>query len=666
MNMEALEEGSKEGRARGARARPRLHRTSPQSVLSESSGSFGLEMARQGQRWSVWMLLLGFTICVRGITREELFPFGLSAGDQALTGGNDETRVIQLEKPLTFYDEQFDRVYVNTNGFVSLEKPPVESEYLRSSQVTFKMLAALQGDLDTSDRVGRVFFRQDTNPALLQKAGDHINRAFPEDDLVNPEHLFVVTWVDVASHEAQSRGDTVQRNSFQMVIASMETVTYVILLFPRGSIQFQSSGGHTLHSGFSRGAKRYLLFSTRPGEHFSITDGSEDSVKELTERTNSGRRGVWVYEIGTFPHFTSIAPGEVPDVPEETDSLNPLQHQQQHTVVFPDVSLDGVYLRPEHPSPIPVQFTPPDASVLEIENGDNFHVDVFTYNSGQCAGHKCSKFGECRNFPEGHCCVCKPGFYGNGIHCVPDGVPQRMNGKVSGRVFIGGSGVPVDFTGNDLHSYVVVNDGRAYVAVSAIPPELGFSLQPLATLGGAIGWAFALQQPGFSNGFSVIGGVFQRQVDVVFQPRGEKLSISQQFRGIDEHDHLMVDTRLEGSIPEVPQGTTVQIDPYTQIYQYSTNLITSSSSRECLLKLPDGSSRSFSFTVRETITFQSCSLDEASRSTPATQMLSIDQVFVMYDMGERLLRFAMTNKIGDVNGQCLSTRASFLPSFLMR
>lgn len=80
-----------------------------------------------------------------------------------------------------------------------------------------------------------------------------------------------------------------------------------------------------------------------------------------------------------------------------------------------------------------------------------------------------------------------------------------MNGKVSGRVFVGNSQVPVDFASNDLHSYVVVNDGRAYVAISAIPEIVGFALQPLSFVGGVIGWAFALQQPGFKNGFSIIG-----------------------------------------------------------------------------------------------------------------------------------------------------------------
>ncbi len=80
-----------------------------------------------------------------------------------------------------------------------------------------------------------------------------------------------------------------------------------------------------------------------------------------------------------------------------------------------------------------------------------------------------------------------------------------MNGKVNGRVYVGDSPSPVEFSNNDLHSYVVTNDGRAYIAVSSIPASVGPSLQPLPALGETIGWAFALEQPDFQNGFSIIG-----------------------------------------------------------------------------------------------------------------------------------------------------------------
>ena len=70
---------------------------------------------------------------------------------------------------------------------------------------------------------------------------------------------------------------------------------------------------------------------------------------------------------------------------------------------------------------------------------------------------------------------------------------------------------------------------------------------------------------------SPAGGEFTRKADVTFQPGNEKLSITQEFKGIDEHDHLVVSTVLEGRVPEVPRGATVQLDKYSEIYQYANN-----------------------------------------------------------------------------------------------
>lgn len=70
------------------------------------------------------------------------------------------------------------------------------------------MIAALQGDLDTSDGVGKVFFRQDSTPEVLRRSAEHINKAFPEDDEVSPTHTAVITWFNVASREPQARDDT--------------------------------------------------------------------------------------------------------------------------------------------------------------------------------------------------------------------------------------------------------------------------------------------------------------------------------------------------------------------------------------------------------------------------------------------------------------------------
>lgn len=58
---------------------------------------------------------------------------------------------------------------------------------------------------------------------------------------------------------------------------------------------------------------------------------------------------------------------------------------------------------------------------------------------------------------------------------------------------------------------------------------------------------------------------------MTFFPGNERLSIRQEFKGTDELDHLVVSTTIDGRVPEVPLGSTIQVDPYTDIYQYNNN-----------------------------------------------------------------------------------------------
>ncbi|KAG9344326.1 hypothetical protein JZ751_010995 [Albula glossodonta] len=519
------------------------------------------------------------------------------------------------------------------------------------------MMAALVGDLDTSDGVGKVYFRQDFSPATRHQAAEHINRAFPEDDEVDPSHVLVVTWEDIAVHQPRSGGPP-QRNTFQMVIASTEAVSFAILLYPAEGMQFLSTPRgdrrEPLQAGFSKGLEKFLIWSSRQGPNVKITTSEEESVRQLSQQTNSGKQGVWVYEIGTHPYFTAVSPGEVTELPTavpqgpggyDVEEAVPQEPNEDHIPLHP-IPVYPVQFQPQQP-----RYQPQNPEVVVVDDSE-INVDVFSYNFETCANNrqKCSVFADCRDYASGYCCHCRPGYYGDGKQCVAEGKPQRMNGKVSGRLFVGNSPSPVELSGNDLHSYVVANDGRAYVAISTIPPSLGPSLLPLSSLGGVIGWAFALEQPGHENGFSIIGGEFTRRAEVTFLPGNEKLTINQEFKGIDEHDHLVVNTELDGTLPEVPPGARIQIDPYSEIYQYSPNLITSSATRDYMVNLADGTTQTRSYQWRQTIVFQSCPHADASRPTIPTQQLSVDQVFVMYDPGNQLIRYAMSNKIGSIHG----------------
>ncbi|KAF3688158.1 Nidogen-1 [Channa argus] len=743
----------------------------------------------------VWSCLLSLIVVSRTLDLEELFEFGEEAGDAQLLPGSDSSAELPLNGSGTFYGQSFDKVYINTNGFVATVKPPGERDYLGKMPASFQMIAALLGDLHGREGLGKVYYREDSGLPVLNRAGQHITQAFPREEGVEPISAIVVTWENMASHGTTGRGDGLdtERNTFQLVVASTESSSYAILLYPRGGLQFLSTsvGGDSklLEAGFNEGIVSGWLWGTKQGKYFRTTSDDESSIRELTEKTNSGQKGVWVYEISPS---LSIIPGLV-SVPLEEENVTELAtephvnmfpsqtHDQQevemstqsaittqtseeendeystddaieHQPSYPEAVVTSVYTEPENEepdeemkgqlepeyelftqtylSPREVEPTYPDQTVTITEPSQSTYIipeatehryspveptspiselpthtipeatepstspdeprqpgpeavqpsyinreaihsapphsppqhpqivvidedvnlDVFSYNLETCAHnrHKCSAFADCRDYSNGYCCHCRPGFYGNGKDCVAEGKPQRMNGKVNGRVFVGNSPSPVELSNNDLHSYVVANDGRAYVAISSIPHSVGPSLQPLSSLGGVIGWAFALEQPGYQNGFSLIGGVFTRQADVIFQPGNERLSIKQQFKGIDEHDHLVVSTELEGHLPAIPLGSSVQINPYKEIYHYDRNLITSSSNRDYTVISTDGTVQTRSYQWRQTIIYESCPHDEAASEAPSTQQLSVDQIFVMFDADNHLIRYAMSNKIGSM------------------
>uniref|UniRef100_A0A8D3BMU6 Nidogen 1 n=1 Tax=Scophthalmus maximus TaxID=52904 RepID=A0A8D3BMU6_SCOMX len=604
----------------------------------------------------VWSCLLSLGVLTRALELDELFQFGPAAGDQELPPGSDSTAEVPLDGPLFFFGQNFDRVYINTNGFVSSFNPPAESEHLGKMPANFTMMAALLGDLDNSDGQGNVFYRRDSSPDVLSRAHEHIKQAFPRDYNVEPSSVLVITWVNMAARGTPGQGDGLdaKRNTFQLVLASMKSSSCAILLYPTSGLQFHSTsvGGESklLEAGFNEGMVA-RWYGTTHGIYFRTTTDEEASIRDLTEKTNSGRKGVWVYEIGPSGFFAAIIPGIVPNFPEEEEVTTkpPVTMLPRK----PDEQQEPGYADPEPVQPVPPYSQPQHPQIIVVDEDEDLDVDVFAYNLETCAHnrHKCSAFADCRDYSNGYCCHCRPGFYGDGKNCVAEGKPQRMNGKVNGRVFVGNSPSPVEFSNNDLHSYVVANDGRAYVAISSIPDSVGPSLQPLSSLGGVIGWAFALEQPGFQNGFSLIGGVFSRQAEVIFQPGNERLSIKQQFKGIDEHDHLVVSTELEGRLPAISPGSSVQINQYKEIYQYDQNLITSSSNRDYTITPPDGDVQTRSYQWRQTITFQSCQHDEATRAALSTQQLSVDQIFVMFDADNHLIRYAMSNKIGSVHKQ---------------
>ncbi|XP_052589432.1 nidogen-2 [Peromyscus californicus insignis] len=290
--------------------------------------------------------------------------------------------------------------------------------------------------------------------------------------------------------------------------------------------------------------------------------------------------------------------------------------------------------------------------VVGVEDHVGSHDQVFSYNgaSRETCEHshgQCSRHAFCTDYATGFCCHCQSRFYGNGKHCLPEGAPHRVNGKVSGHLRVGHA--PVHFTDVDLHAYIVGNDGRAYTAISHIPQPAAQALLPVIPIGGLFGWLFALEKPGSENGFSLTGATFVHDVEVTFFPGEERVRITQTAEGLDPENYLSIKTNIEGQVPLIPENFTAHIAPYKELYHHRDSAVTSSSSRS--FSLTSGSiNQTWSYHIDQNITYQACRHAPRHLAIPATQQLTVDRAFALYSEDEGVLRFAVTNQIGPVEG----------------
>uniref|UniRef100_A0A671U7E4 Nidogen 2 n=1 Tax=Sparus aurata TaxID=8175 RepID=A0A671U7E4_SPAAU len=640
---------------------------------------------------------------VTAIQRADMFPYGSLSGDMILAEGDDETsRVLSLPRPVYFYDSLFSQLYVATNGIVSAQDLPMEKQYVDDGFPTdFPVVAPFLADIDTSGGRGQIYYRVTETPSVLNRVAQEVHRGFP-DAKFTPTHVVVATWENVAAYEEPTRtsGPSNKFNTFQAVIGYDEVDSYVLFLYPEGGLNFFGTRPKESYNveielparvGFSRGEVTYLIFSRTEGPHYSVTS-DEQSVKNLYQVGNTGIPGVWLFHTGNRYSFDNIVPASVggllatpptrghglsldtttPDYPEfeeypdntfDPDSQDeeddyPLtggdaefqpapasDHSEAPQPASPDAPSSPSEDVPHGSQPSNRQYAPPNPPEASQCCYAALNMFFFAFSFCPRFQQQCSQNAFCSDYATGYCCHCRPGFYGNGRHCLPEGAPQRVSGKVSGTVTVGST--PVDLNNIDLHAYIVVGDGRAYTAISEVPEPVGWALMPVAPIGELFGWLFALELPNSQAGFKITGAEFTRRAEVIFYPGNQRLSIIQTGRGLDDHNHLTVDTVLSGSVPFLPPGAEVTMDPFKETYQYYPSVATSTSVREYSVVSADRGSESFSFQLKQNITYRDCRHDSSTTALETLQ-ITMERVFVMYVKEERILRYAITNKISPV------------------
>uniref|UniRef100_A0A8C1CI33 Nidogen 2 n=1 Tax=Cyprinus carpio carpio TaxID=630221 RepID=A0A8C1CI33_CYPCA len=618
---------------------------------------------------AVFFLQLSWTVQhVTAIHRHDIYPYGMFYGDAALQAGDDETsEVITLTKPMYFYEASFNNLYVATNGIISTQDLPMEKQYVDDGFPTdFPVIAPFLADIDTSKGKGSIFYRQTESPTVLKRAEADVKRGFP-DTTFTPTHAFIATWENVSAYEEVTRSSRPSNrvNTFQVVLAYNERDTYALFLYPEDGLQFFGSRPKESYYveielparvGFTRGELSFLFFSRTEGPYYSVTS-DEQSVKNLYQKGNIGERGVWLFHIGNRYSFQNVVPAQheafFTKAPPVLDAVLPDEDysetdEEEYDPIDPDFQdpTTTEFLEPEKDSSILERLnqevhlgqSPPQPS----ESGPVIHYSTDNKETCERFQQQCSQNAHCTDYSTGFCCHCNSGFYGNGQHCLPNGAPHRVNGKVRGTVLVGGTAVQLDSI--DLHAYIVVGDGRAYTAISEVPEPVGWALMPVAPIGGLFGWLFALELPNSLNGFSITGAEFTRRADVIFYPGNQRLSIVQTATGLDTQNYLNVDTHLQGSVPFIPPGATVQMEPFKDTYHYYPSLITSTSVREFTVTSAENGAETHSFQVKQNITYRDCT--HGPRSRLETLELRMERIFVMYVKEERILRYAITNKIG--------------------
>lgn len=92
---------------------------------------------------------------------------------------------------------------------------------------------------------------------------------------------------------------------------------------------------------------------------------------------------MWVYEIGTSPYFSVIAPGEVPDLPTELPTDGPIDEYEKLTVarepvynggqqvLYPSIEAEGGQFEVQ-----PVQYQPHQPGNPEVVVVDDTDINV--------------------------------------------------------------------------------------------------------------------------------------------------------------------------------------------------------------------------------------------------------------------------------------------------
>ncbi|KAJ8046939.1 Nidogen-2 [Holothuria leucospilota] len=150
---------------------------------------------------------------------DSLFSYGQEHGDDVIVDNSKDYETIELEIPINFQGQKYQRVNVNKNGYLSLGSEP------SSPQIVDHRIR-----LDSAKNVPQVYARKTVDSDLKKRISAVYKKRYGV--VFDPEQILIATWNQVGCPGEESLKTPVTKTfSFQSVIASNQSRSFVVFAY---------------------------------------------------------------------------------------------------------------------------------------------------------------------------------------------------------------------------------------------------------------------------------------------------------------------------------------------------------------------------------------------------------------------------------------------------
>ncbi|KAK7093001.1 hypothetical protein V1264_008666 [Littorina saxatilis] len=227
------------------------------------------------------------------VTQYDMYPYGDSASDNKMAYSDDDTQEVYIPTGFPVGDQLQYYAFIGINGLISFQQSNTGLTFRLRKQKP--MFCPYLSDIDTfaAPRGGEVYYHlyesRKSNSTVFNKADKEI-REFAQNNDYSAALILVVTWDQVAHHSSQNRQS--EKVTFQAMLVSDGSKSYGMVYYKTGAMNWVYKDNTPIIIGISRGPS-----SKVDEQQISNTEQASSGLDRV--QGNTGRRGMWVYEVGT-------------------------------------------------------------------------------------------------------------------------------------------------------------------------------------------------------------------------------------------------------------------------------------------------------------------------------------------------------------------------------